>query len=162
MNTATAPSPVRPAGTPEHRFAVARDLANHHRRHGRRVVLVAGAFDSIEPSHILAVLGQTSDHDGLIVAVGADPADATHDLESRLRLAGAFRDFDYALPIAGPAVELAAFIGADLVINLSEPRDPAVAAEDDPPGLESRDPAGLAPAGTQTRPNSNSHIRTHS
>jgi len=84
-----------------------------HKRHGRRIVLANGCFDTLHVGHIRYLEGARREGDILVVGVNADssvcnlkgPGRPVLDENARAQLVAALRSVDYVVLFAEPNVE---------------------------------------------------------
>jgi D-glycero-beta-D-manno-heptose 1-phosphate adenylyltransferase len=92
---------------------VLREKLKEHKRHGRRIVLANGCFDTLHVGHIRYLEGARREGDILVVGVNADssvfnlkgPSRPILDENARAQLVAALRCVDYVLLFAEPNVE---------------------------------------------------------
>jgi D-glycero-beta-D-manno-heptose 1-phosphate adenylyltransferase len=92
---------------------VLREKLKEHKRHGRRIVLANGCFDTLHVGHIRYLEGARREGDILVVGVNADssvcnlkgPGRPILDENARAQLVAALRCVDYVLLFAEPNVE---------------------------------------------------------
>jgi rfaE bifunctional protein nucleotidyltransferase chain/domain len=92
---------------------VLREKLEEHKRHGRRIVLANGCFDTLHVGHIRYLEGARREGDILVVGVNADssvcnlkgPGRPILDENARAQLVAALRCVDYVLLFAEPNVE---------------------------------------------------------
>jgi rfaE bifunctional protein nucleotidyltransferase chain/domain len=94
------------------RDALRQKLAEH-KRHGQRIVLANGCFDTLHVGHIRYLDGARHEGDILVVGVNADssvgnlkgPGRPVLDENARAQLVAALRSVDYVVLFAEPNVE---------------------------------------------------------
>jgi len=92
---------------------VLRQELTEHKRHGRRIVLANGCFDTLHVGHIRYLEGAHREGDILVVGVNADssvcnlkgPGRPIHDENAREQVVAALRSVDYVVLFAEPNVE---------------------------------------------------------
>ncbi len=90
-----------------------RQRLTEHKRHGRRIVLANGCFDTLHVGHIRYLEGARREGDILVVGVNADssvcnlkgPGRPVLDENARAQLVAALRSVDYVVLFAEPNVE---------------------------------------------------------
>jgi D-glycero-beta-D-manno-heptose 1-phosphate adenylyltransferase len=90
-----------------------RELLAEHRRHGKKIVLANGCFDTLHVGHIRYLEGARREGDILVVAVNSDssvcalkgPGRPILPEAARAALVGALRFVDYVLLFSEPNVE---------------------------------------------------------
>src|SRR5213080_2658865 len=90
-----------------------REELTEHKRHGRRIVLANGCFDTLHVGHIRYLEGARREGDVLVVGVNADsgvcalkgPGRPILDENARAQLVAALRCVDYVVLFGEPNVE---------------------------------------------------------
>jgi len=90
-----------------------RQRLTEHKRHGRRIVLANGCFDTLHVGHIRYLEGARREGDILVVGVNADssvcnlkgPGRPVLDENALAQLVAALRSVDYVVLFAEPNVE---------------------------------------------------------
>jgi D-glycero-beta-D-manno-heptose 1-phosphate adenylyltransferase len=90
-----------------------RELLAEHRRHGKKIVLANGCFDTLHVGHIRYLEGARREGDILVVAVNSDssvcalkgPGRPILPETARAALVGAVRGVDYVVLFSEPNVE---------------------------------------------------------
>ena len=90
-----------------------RQKLTEHKRHGRRIVLANGCFDTLHVGHVRYLEGARREGEILVVGVNADssvcnlkgPGRPVLDENARAQLVAALRSVDYVVLFAEPNVE---------------------------------------------------------